>query len=143
MQRKPSRATPNRHLLLSAKVNGTQKRTLAECIVYILRYATRHLSGWSNIEKQKKNQAFSLNCYQVTLVKRRQSVSYSVSRKFHSLIFKNSLATFWKYFRKVFNLSFTLTNAALLSSAGFGWDIILWALLWTTSVVCDTVLVHF
>ena len=47
---KPSYATtkpPNRHLFLSAKMNGTQRRTLVPMknALYVLRYAKSHVSG--------------------------------------------------------------------------------------------------
>jgi len=42
--------------------------------LHVLRCAKRHLSGWSDV-KQWRNQACSLSCYQVRLVRRHQAVS--------------------------------------------------------------------
>jgi len=61
MQRKPSHATTELTLFfLSAKMNGTlngtQRRKLVHCksmknVLYVLRYAKKHLSGRSDVEQ--------------------------------------------------------------------------------------------
>jgi len=73
---------PNQHFLLSAKMNGTQRRacTNKSNTLYVLQYAKRHLSSWSDIKKWKSSQVHSLsNCWSEGIS---QSVSQSVSRKF-------------------------------------------------------------
>ena len=79
---------PNQHLSLSAKMNGTQRRTLVSpwrmhCTYCGMPKDTCRAEATSNSEK---NQTRSLSCYRVTLVWRNQSVTYlltqSVSRKF-------------------------------------------------------------
>jgi len=49
---------PNQHLSLSAKMNGTQRSILGNSLknaLHVLRYAKRHLLGWSNVKQQKKS----------------------------------------------------------------------------------------
>ena len=87
---KPSRATAKLTLFAVSKDKWDTKEDTGKSmknILYILRYAKRHLLGRSDMYKQWKNQACSayLSHYQhVTLVWRHQSVTQGVSRKFHS-----------------------------------------------------------
>ena len=77
MQRKPL-TTCNHCFSLSAKTNGTYvKKDTGMSMkdgLHVLRYAKRHLSGWSNVE-----QSVAL----AILEWRHQAGSCSVSRKFH------------------------------------------------------------
>ena len=56
--------------------------------LYVLWYAKRHLSGWSDV-KQWKNQARSLCHYRVTLIWRHQSDSVSQLLSQHKIPFNN------------------------------------------------------
>jgi len=54
-ERKPHKPPPNWHLLLSAKINGTQKSMLSmKNTLYLPRYAIRHLLDWIIIKQEKK-----------------------------------------------------------------------------------------
>ena len=65
--------TANRHLRSSGERNGAQRRTKVTIgrtmmqTLKLLRLVKRHILGWSDV-KQSKNQAHSLNGYQVMLV---------------------------------------------------------------------------
>ena len=107
---KPSRAIAKSTLFAVSKDEWNTKEETGKSMknaLYVLQYAKRHLSGWSNVE-QWKNQAHSLSRYQVMLVWRNQSVSYSVSQsvtrkllnkvflKFRSNLLKECFGLIWK-----------------------------------------------
>ena len=80
---------PKRHLSLSAKRMGHQRRTLVSpwrmyCTYCGMPKSTCRAEATSDSEK---NQARSLSRRRVTLVWRHQSVTYSVSRKFRRIKF--------------------------------------------------------
>ena len=51
MKRNHHMLLPNQHFSLSAKMNGTQRRTLQKDALYVLRYVKRHLLGHSDVEQ--------------------------------------------------------------------------------------------
>jgi len=73
-QRKPSCATTELTLFTVQQRWMEHKGGHPKNALQVLRYAKRHLSGWSDVE-QRKNQARSLSRYRVTLVWRHQLVS--------------------------------------------------------------------
>jgi len=76
-QRNPSRATTKLMLFAVSKDGWNTKEDTGKSLkntLYILQYAKRYLSGWSDSE-QWKNQASSLSHYRVMLVWRHQAVS--------------------------------------------------------------------
>jgi len=79
-QRKSSCATTKLTLFTVSKDEWNTKDTgkSLKNALYILRYAKRHLSSWSDVE-QCKNQARSLSRYRVTLVWRHQAGRQAVS----------------------------------------------------------------
>ena len=98
MQKKPSRATTN----LLAKINGTQKRTLEECIACIAVCLKVHLrlKRRQTVKKFKPIVLAVIKlCYVVWShqVDSRELVSQLVEKT----ILKKSVAAFWKYFRLI------------------------------------------
>jgi len=112
-QRKPSHATTKYDtniLLLSAKNEWNTKEDTGKytkSALYILWYAKRHFSSWSDVI-QWKNLVHTLSHCWVMLVWWHQAVSYSITKKFRKKL--NSVATFWKHFGSIdslFGLIFT------------------------------------
>ena len=124
---------PNRHLSLSAKMNGTQRRTLVSPWSKDCRYCgiLRNMSGWSDVE-QRKIKLVALAIIELCLSEGiSQSVTQSVTRK--SCFKKYFIATCWKHFGLIWKLvwaQFYLTNTTSLSSGKWGWllgDVFSWA----------------
>ena len=87
-QMKPSHVPQNQHLLLSVKMNGTQRRIMVSSQRMHCKYCGM-LKGTSQAEamsNSEKNQAHSLSHYRVTL-------SHSVVNSVKIMLF-NSVATF-------------------------------------------------
>ena len=104
-QRKPSCATTKLMLFTVSKDEWNTKEDTGKSLKNIartaLRYAKRHLSGWSD-DEQWKNQARSHSRYRVMLDWRHRSVS---QKKFPlNKYFYNSVATFWKHFGSIWKL---------------------------------------
>ena len=103
---------PNWHLLLSAKMNGTQRRTLVSlwrmhCMYCSMPKGTCRAEAMPN---SKKIKPVALAIIELRLSEGisqllSQSVSYSVSRKFRCINFwKDSVSTCWKHFGLIWKL---------------------------------------
>ena len=87
---------PNWHFSLSAKINGTQRRTLVSpwrMTLYILQYAKRRLSGWSNVEQWK----IKLIALAVIKLRLSEGISQLANRKF--CVFLKFRSNFLKAFQ--------------------------------------------